>query len=114
MEYFPHCESCNGVIIYVLFLIANDGFDYFGKCSHGGLNDESKQKTASGGINKEGTDPVLAPHYYHHVEAAELAILSTQLYFMSPGRHDKGIKYKNNELYTLGMSYKIITGFKRA
>ncbi|XP_072020352.1 von Willebrand factor A domain-containing protein 7-like [Amphiura filiformis] len=63
----------------------NDAYQYFGKCSHGGPYDDSKSDIAAGGINKEGTDPVLAPHHYHHVQAAELAILSTELFLSSSG-----------------------------
>ena len=75
----------NMCLSFVFCLVANDAFDYFGKCSHGGPYDDSKDLTAAGGVNKEGTDPVLAPHHYHHVQAAELAILSTELFLSSPG-----------------------------
>ncbi|XP_078102749.1 von Willebrand factor A domain-containing protein 7 [Sander vitreus] len=48
-----------------------------GKCSHGGILDNSRYKGAKGGINKDSTSSFFSPHHYLHVEAANLATEAT-------------------------------------
>ena len=44
-----------------------------GKCSHGGILDESTDDSPVGGINKDSTHPKLASHYTLHRDAADVA-----------------------------------------
>ena len=44
-----------------------------GKCSHGGIIDETQDSPATGGINKDSTHAELASHYYLHGRAATTA-----------------------------------------
>lgn len=44
-----------------------------GKCSHGGVTDRTTDDPATGGINKDSTHAELAPHYYLHKQAVEVA-----------------------------------------
>ncbi|GAB1599828.1 von Willebrand factor A domain-containing protein 7-like isoform X1 [Argonauta hians] len=70
-----------------------------GKCSHGGLYDNSRIETPSGGINKDSSNPVLSPHHYLHRAAAWAAIKATELFFT----HEKHGIFKN-------MTHKQIQG----
>ncbi|CAH1248685.1 VWA7 [Branchiostoma lanceolatum] len=56
-----------------------------GKCSHGGLNDDSRLTVPTGGINKETSVPSLSPHYYLHDQATQAAIQATTNFFIAPG-----------------------------
>ncbi|CAH1248692.1 VWA7 [Branchiostoma lanceolatum] len=56
-----------------------------GKCSHGGLTDDSRLTVPTGGINKETSVPRLSPHYYLHEQAAQAAIQATTNFFIAPG-----------------------------
>eukprot|EP00058_Branchiostoma_floridae_P002960 XP_002588448.1 hypothetical protein BRAFLDRAFT_63397 [Branchiostoma floridae] len=56
-----------------------------GKCSHGGLLDDSRLTVPTGGINKETSVPSLSPHYYLHEQAAEAAVQATTDFFITPG-----------------------------
>ncbi|XP_068232515.1 von Willebrand factor A domain-containing protein 7-like [Palaemon carinicauda] len=51
-----------------------------GKCSHGGVLDDSASAPAEGGINKDTASPCFSPHYYLHEQAAELAVQATDYY----------------------------------
>ncbi|XP_071103361.1 von Willebrand factor A domain-containing protein 7-like [Haliotis cracherodii] len=56
-----------------------------GKCSHGGpLDMSSTTSAATGGINKDSSDPNMSPHYYLHHQAAEGAIRHTTAFFIHP------------------------------
>ncbi|XP_033098972.1 von Willebrand factor A domain-containing protein 7-like, partial [Anneissia japonica] len=66
-----------------------------GKCSHGGTFDETRHTEATGGINKQTTDPFLSPHYYYHKDAARLAFEATMDYFVHP---DYGILNTTGEV----------------
>ncbi|XP_035690012.1 von Willebrand factor A domain-containing protein 7-like [Branchiostoma floridae] len=57
----------------------------FGKCSHGGLMDDSRLQVPTGGINKETSVPDLSPHYHLHGPAAQAAIQATMNFFVAPG-----------------------------
>ncbi|KAM8903729.1 von Willebrand factor A domain-containing protein 7 isoform 1-T2 [Spinachia spinachia] len=48
-----------------------------GKCSHGGILDNSRYMGAKGGINKDSTSPLFSPHHYLHMEASKLALEAT-------------------------------------
>ncbi|MBN3319139.1 VWA7 protein, partial [Atractosteus spatula] len=48
-----------------------------GKCSHGGILDQSRSLRARGGINKDSTSPLFSPHHYLHGDAARLATAAT-------------------------------------
>lgn len=52
-----------------------------GKCSHGGSYDDTQVLTATGGINKETSDPSKSPHFRLHNQAGEAAIEAT-VYFL--------------------------------
>ncbi|KAJ8316226.1 hypothetical protein KUTeg_006240 [Tegillarca granosa] len=52
-----------------------------GKCSHGGSYDDTQALTATGGINKETSDPSKSPHFRLHNQAEEAAIEAT-VYFL--------------------------------
>lgn len=53
---------------------STDPLLYFsGKCSHGGILDQSRSLEAKGGINKDSGSPLFSPHHYLHQEAARLA-----------------------------------------
>ncbi|XP_078665591.1 von Willebrand factor A domain-containing protein 7-like [Branchiostoma floridae x Branchiostoma belcheri] len=56
-----------------------------GKCSHGGLMDDSRLTVPTGGINKETSDPSLSPHHYLHEQAKQAAIQATTNFFFAPG-----------------------------
>ncbi|XP_019616852.1 PREDICTED: von Willebrand factor A domain-containing protein 7-like [Branchiostoma belcheri] len=56
-----------------------------GKCSHGGLMDDSRLTVPTGGINKETSVPSLSPHHYLHEQAAQAAIQATTNFFIAPG-----------------------------
>ncbi|XP_042873286.1 von Willebrand factor A domain-containing protein 7-like [Penaeus japonicus] len=51
-----------------------------GKCSHGGVLDDSSSVPAEGGINKDTASPCFSPHYHLHEQAAELAVQATVHY----------------------------------
>ncbi|XP_068237397.1 von Willebrand factor A domain-containing protein 7-like [Palaemon carinicauda] len=51
-----------------------------GKCSHGGVLDNTADESPIGGINKDTASPCFSPHYYLHDEAAELAVKATDHY----------------------------------
>ncbi|XP_064098255.1 von Willebrand factor A domain-containing protein 7-like [Macrobrachium nipponense] len=51
-----------------------------GKCSHGGVLDDTAGEAPVGGINKDTASPCFSPHYYLHNEAAELAVKATDHY----------------------------------
>ncbi|XP_071103193.1 von Willebrand factor A domain-containing protein 7-like [Haliotis cracherodii] len=56
-----------------------------GKCSHGGPHDTSSTTSAAtGGINKDSSDPNMSPHYYLHHQAAEGAIRHTKFLLDDP------------------------------
>ncbi|XP_046570407.1 von Willebrand factor A domain-containing protein 7-like [Haliotis rubra] len=56
-----------------------------GKCSHGGPHDTSSTTSAAtGGINKDSSNPKLSPHYYLHQQAAEGAIRHTKFLLVDP------------------------------
>ncbi|MBN3288404.1 VWA7 protein, partial [Polyodon spathula] len=48
-----------------------------GKCSHGGIFDQSRYQSSRGGINKDSTSHFFSPHHYLHGEAAHLATMAT-------------------------------------
>ncbi|KAM8779762.1 von Willebrand factor A domain-containing protein 7 isoform 2-T2 [Rhynchonycteris naso] len=48
-----------------------------GKCSHGGLFDQSSSRPPHGGINKDSTAPSFSPHHMLHLQAAEVALLAS-------------------------------------
>ncbi|KAJ6653436.1 hypothetical protein lerEdw1_009189 [Lerista edwardsae] len=56
-----------------------------GKCGHGGRGDATQDSSATGGINKETSDPLLSPHHHLHRQAAELAIRATRDFFVGAG-----------------------------
>ncbi|XP_063592197.1 von Willebrand factor A domain-containing protein 7-like [Penaeus indicus] len=51
-----------------------------GKCSHGGVLDDSSSAPAEGGINKDTASPCFSPHFHLHEKAAELAVQATDHY----------------------------------
>ncbi|KAK3085862.1 hypothetical protein FSP39_009795 [Pinctada imbricata] len=51
-----------------------------GKCSHGGKNDPYRSVPATGGINKETSDPLMSPHYFLHQAAGQAAVEATALF----------------------------------
>ncbi|MPC24810.1 von Willebrand factor A domain-containing protein 7 [Portunus trituberculatus] len=51
-----------------------------GKCSHGGVLDETVDQPARGGINKDTASPCFSPHHHLHQQAAELAVQATDHY----------------------------------
>ncbi|XP_052083724.1 von Willebrand factor A domain-containing protein 7-like [Mytilus californianus] len=59
-----------------------------GKCSHGGLDDESRNLIAKCGINKETTVETLSPHYHLHGQAYEAAVEATKQFLIA---EDTGI-----------------------
>ncbi|XP_062516237.1 von Willebrand factor A domain-containing protein 7-like [Corticium candelabrum] len=54
-----------------------------GKCSHGDPVDQSKTRSATGGINKSTKNCIKSPHYELHDKAAQLAIKATENFLMS-------------------------------
>lgn len=60
------------------YLVSKPSFG--GKCSHGGVLDESSSSPAEGGINKDTASPCFSPHHYLHQQAAELAVQATDYY----------------------------------
>ncbi|CAH1274702.1 VWA7 [Branchiostoma lanceolatum] len=54
-----------------------------GKCSHGGIRDDSRVKVATGGINKETSLPEFSPHHYLHDQAAQAALKATLNFFIA-------------------------------
>lgn len=63
-----------------------DGFPAnAGKCSHGGPSDVYRWFPATGGINKETSDPGLSPHYHLHTEAGRAAVQATADFLVGQG-----------------------------
>ncbi|KAG8552853.1 hypothetical protein GDO81_003111 [Engystomops pustulosus] len=58
-----------------------------GKCSHGGPFDDSKERSARGGINKDTATALFSPHHFLHEKAAQLA-LKASIKFLSELRGD--------------------------
>ncbi|KAM9323903.1 von Willebrand factor A domain-containing protein 7 [Gastrophryne carolinensis] len=71
-----------------------------GKCSHGGPFDDSRQRSAQGGINKDTATPLFSPHHFLHEQAALLA-LKASIKFLSELREDVT---DNSMLRLLGVS----------
>ncbi|XP_042873279.1 von Willebrand factor A domain-containing protein 7-like [Penaeus japonicus] len=65
-------EAANG------FLVPKPSSE--GKCSHGGVLDDSSSVPAEGGINKDTASPCFSPHYHLHEQAVELAVQATDHY----------------------------------
>ena len=59
-----------------------------GKCSHGGLDDESRKLIAKCGINKETTLEDLSPHFHLHNDAYYAAVAATKNFLIA---EDTGI-----------------------
>ncbi|XP_075692455.1 von Willebrand factor A domain-containing protein 7 [Rhinoderma darwinii] len=53
-----------------------------GKCSHGGPFDDSRERSARGGINKDTATAIFSPHNFLHEKAARLA-LKASIKFLS-------------------------------
>ncbi|XP_044162628.1 LOW QUALITY PROTEIN: von Willebrand factor A domain-containing protein 7 [Bufo gargarizans] len=58
-----------------------------GKCSHGGIFDDSRERSARGGINKDTATAVFSPHHFLHDKAARLA-LQASIKFLSELRRE--------------------------
>lgn len=56
-----------------------------GKCSHGSPSDVYRGFPATGGINKETSDPGLSPHYHLHTEAGRAAVQATADFLVGQG-----------------------------
>ncbi|XP_064606030.1 von Willebrand factor A domain-containing protein 7-like [Liolophura sinensis] len=50
------------------------GLSEAGKCSHGGMYDSSRTFAATGGINKETSNPLFSPHHQLHAIAGQSAV----------------------------------------
>ena len=57
----------------------------WGKCSHGGKYDTTWTQVATGGINKDSSDPAISPHFHLHHQAAMLAIQAGEAFFNDEG-----------------------------
>lgn len=67
-------------------LSLTDGFPAnAGKCSHGGPSDVYRWFSATGGINKETSDPGLSPHHHLHIEAGRAAVQATADFLVGQG-----------------------------
>ncbi|XP_068106479.1 von Willebrand factor A domain-containing protein 7 isoform X2 [Hyperolius riggenbachi] len=71
-----------------------------GKCSHGGPFDDSRERSARGGINKDTAMALFSPHHFLHEQAAQLA-LRASIKFLSDLRRDVT---DNSMLRLLGVS----------
>ncbi|XP_066437705.1 von Willebrand factor A domain-containing protein 7 isoform X2 [Eleutherodactylus coqui] len=58
-----------------------------GKCSHGGPFDDSRERSARGGINKDTATAIFSPHHFLHDKAAALA-LKASIKFLSELREE--------------------------
>ncbi|XP_063794125.1 von Willebrand factor A domain-containing protein 7 isoform X2 [Pseudophryne corroboree] len=58
-----------------------------GKCSHGGPFDDSRQRSARGGINKDTATAMFSPHHFLHSTAAQVA-LRASIKFLSDLRRE--------------------------
>lgn len=77
-----------------------------GKCSHGGPSDVYRGFPATGGINKETSDPGLSPHHHLHTEAGRAAVQATADFLV--GR-DTGLLYQiglDQTMGLLGLDYR--------
>ncbi|CAL4124402.1 unnamed protein product, partial [Meganyctiphanes norvegica] len=86
--------SCNNNVIHSAGLstgyytyLASESGDFLvpkptsgGKCSHGGILDDTADEAPKGGINKDTSSPCFSPHSNLHQEAAELAVKATSHY----------------------------------
>ncbi|XP_076091883.1 uncharacterized protein LOC143063560 isoform X3 [Mytilus galloprovincialis] len=95
------CKSCAGVCVFNIILpkkqFLTSGYksgqdikkpfkdpktNTKGKCSHGGLTDNTTTTSAAtGGMNKDSKLPQMSPHFYKHTPAAETAIDHTVYFF---------------------------------
>lgn len=96
---FKRCHVVKFVIISIQYiqnpqymtpvldsLPLTDGFPAnAGKCSHGGPSDVYRWFPATGGINKETSDPGLSPHYHLHTEAGRAAVQATADFLVGQG-----------------------------
>ena len=57
-----------------------------GKCSHGGIDDESRKLIAKCGINKETTLEELSPHFHLHNDAYYAAVAATKNFLIAEGK----------------------------
>lgn len=71
-----------------------------GKCSHGGPSDVYRGFPATGGINKETSDPGLSPHYHLHTEAGRAAVQATADFLVG---QDTGLLYQIGLEQTTGL-----------
>ena len=69
-------------LIYLSITLASGSW---GKCSHGGKYDSTWTQVATGGINKDSSDPAISPHYHLHHDAAMLAIRGGEALFNDEG-----------------------------
>ncbi|CAL4114738.1 unnamed protein product, partial [Meganyctiphanes norvegica] len=51
-----------------------------GKCSHGGVLDDTADEAPKGGINKDTSSPCFSPHNHLHEQAVEQAVQATSHY----------------------------------
>ena len=60
-----------------------------GKCSHGGIDDESRKLIAKCGINKETTLEKLSPHFHLHNDAYYAAVAATKNFLIAEGKSNQ-------------------------
>lgn len=71
---------------HVIDIHLTDSFPvHAGKCSHGGPSDVYRGFPATGGINKETSDPGLSPHHHLHTEAGRAAVQATADFLVGRG-----------------------------
>ncbi|XP_077993188.1 von Willebrand factor A domain-containing protein 7-like [Glandiceps talaboti] len=63
-----------------------------GKCSHGGIDDSSRRRSATGGINKESHDLTYSPHNSLHDDASTAAMEATENFFLTPANGHDGLR----------------------
>ena len=56
-----------------------------GKCSHGGIDDDSRTEIAKCGINKESVLEKWSPHYHLHFTAYSAAVKATKHFLIAEG-----------------------------
>lgn len=71
--------------INLYFISSGDPQATAGKCSHGGLEDESRFFVAKCGINKDTTDKEFSPHYHLHYNAYDAAVEATKQFLIGEG-----------------------------
>lgn len=78
-------QVCKELLLVLLEILGKPSrlLKYTGKCSHGGIYDQSQYEHPTGGMNSESYNYTLSPHYKFHSMSAESATAHSQAFLHS-------------------------------